>query len=69
VGDLEQALALVGLMLSALEQVVIIVTALRATEALRPTGRFKCISASPVGAKLRMECRQGQDWLELDSVH
>ena len=53
------ALALESLMFPALEQVVIRVAALRATEALRPTRRFQCIRALPVGAKLCKECRQG----------
>ena len=45
------------------------VAALWATEALRPTGRFQCVRALLFSAKLRMECRQGQAWLELDAVH
>ena len=61
--------ALEGLMFPSLKQVVIRVAAVWATEALRPTGRFQGIRALLIGAKLRKECRQGQAWLELDTVH
>ena len=63
------ALTLEGLMLPTLEQIVIRVAALWATEALRPTRRFQGIRALLIGAKLRKECRQGQAWLELNTVH
>jgi len=63
------ALALKVLMFSYLEQVVIRVATIWATEALRPTGRFQCSCTLLICAKLRKERRQGQAWLELDTVH